>query len=39
MNPTQMQQMQQMQLMMMSKGMIPGMMQMPKGDGNDPSKK
>lgn len=34
MNPTQ-----QMQMMMMTKGMMPGMMQMSKGDGNDPSKK
>lgn len=40
-NQEQLRQMspaQQMQ-MMMSKGMMPGMMQMPKSDNNDPNKK
>jgi hypothetical protein len=41
MNPSQLQQMQmQLQMqMMMGKGMMPGMMQMPKNDQNDQSKK
>lgn len=39
MNPVQLQQLQMQMQMMMGKGMMPGVMQMPKNDQNDPSKK
>lgn len=40
MNPAQLQQIQQqMQMMMMSKSMMPNIMQMPKNDQNDSAKK
>ncbi len=39
MNPAQLQQLQMQMQMMMGKGMMPGVMQMPKNDQNDQSKK
>ena len=38
-SPAQLQQIQMQVQMMMGKGMMPQMMQMPKNDQNDPSKK